>query len=228
MTNKTKTSPQALFISVEGGEGAGKSTLIEQYVLTLRARGIDFVVTREPGGTVLGDQIRSWLLNADKSIKIGDKAELLLFLAARAQHIEEVITPALKAGKVVVCDRFNDSTIAYQGAGRHLGVEWVRDLCLKVCGPVVPDLTLYLDVDPTIGLQRTRRTSKATALAGEVDRIEAEKNDFHERVRQAFISFSEEEPRRFCVIDANQAQRQVIERAKEVLEHALLTSGCVR
>ena len=181
--------------------------------------------TREPGGTQLGDQIRTWLLTANQAVKICPKAELLLFLAARAQHIEEVIIPSLSDGKVVICDRFNDSTIAYQGAGRNLGIDWVRDLCLKVCGKALPDLTLYLDVDPKIGLQRTRKTSKDTALAGEFDRIEAEKSDFHERIRQAFICFSEDEPKRFCVIDASQPQRHVIERAKEILDYALRAQG---
>ncbi len=216
--SKAKASTPVRFISVEGGEGAGKTTLIGHLERTLGARGITVVKTREPGGTELGNQIRAWLLTRSATMKIDAKAELLLFLAARAQHIEEVIQPALAAGKVVICDRYNDSTIAYQGAGRGLGVDWVRNLCLNICGQVVPDLTFYLDVNPTTGLNRTRRATKENARAGEVDRIEAEKKDFHERIRTAFVHFAKAEPERFCLIDANQPQRLVIDRAKAILE----------
>lgn len=212
-----KASHPIRFITLEGGEGAGKSTLIKQLVKYLTARGVEVVTTREPGGTELGEQIRSWVLASKPSVSILPKAELLLFLAARAQHIEAVIAPAIKQGKVVICDRFNDSTVAYQGAGRELGVEPVRKLCNQVCGDVVPDLTFFLDVDPEVGLQRTRRTVKDTAQAGEVDRIEQEKQAFHLRVRNAFSKFSEEEPGRFCYIDSNRPLDEVIGKALEIL-----------
>lgn len=132
-----------LFITFEGGEGAGKTTLIQALDKHLRSLGYTVVKTREPGGSSLGDQIRALLLNPRHSIDISAEAELLLFLASRAQHITECIAPALQAGYVVLCDRFNDSTIAYQGVARGLGVKRVQQLCHLVCGPVTPALTFF-------------------------------------------------------------------------------------
>lgn len=208
---------QPCFITIEGGEGAGKTTLINLFEKLLQEWGFSVVKTREPGGSLLGNEIRNWLLNRHESVKIGPKAELLMFLAARAQHIEEVIAPAIAAGKVVICDRFNDSTVAYQGVGRGLGLPYVRDLCSAICGKTVPDLTFYLDVDPHIGLQRTKRTSKENAGAGEVDRIEAEALEFHQRVRAAFAEIAKEEPGRFISVDASESQEKVAETCKHLL-----------
>lgn len=205
------------FISFEGGEGAGKTTLIEQLAKAFTDKGVEVVRTREPGGTPLGETVRGWLLDNAAKAKIGAKAELLLFLAARAQHINEVIVPAIKAGKVVLCDRFNDSTIAYQGAGRGLGVPWVTHLCEMVCGGIVPDLTFYLDVEPETGLARTRHTAKDTAAAGQVDRIESERLSFHHAVRQAFLDIAQGHPQRFHVIDAHQPQASVFDAVLRIL-----------
>lgn len=201
------------FITVEGGEGAGKTTLIRKLDSLFKERGESVLLTREPGGTKLGEQIRLWLLNRGTGIQIDPVAELLLFLTARSQHIHEVIKPALAAGKVVICDRFNDSSVAYQGAGRGLGVPFVRNLCNTVCGDPVPDLTYYLDVDPRIGLQRTRGAVKENAKAGDLDRIEAEANAFHERVRHAFVAMAKEDPIRFRLIDANAPKHVVLHEA---------------
>lgn len=205
------------FITIEGGEGAGKTTLILRFKEILQSLGIPVVTTREPGGSLLSNQIRDWLLSRQPTVKIGAKAELLMFLAARAQHIEELIAPALAAGKVVLCDRFNDSTIAYQGAGRGLGVSFVRELCQAVCGRTVPDLTFYLDVDPVVGLQRTRHSSKENAAAGEVDRMEAEKLEFHQRVRDVFVEMAQAEPARFAIVDASRPQKAVVEACEKIL-----------
>lgn len=205
------------FLTVEGGEGAGKTTLIKRLEEILLFQGYEVLCTREPGGSALGNKIREWLLEESKGIQIGAKAELLMFLAARAQHIEEVIAPALAEGKIVLCDRFNDSTIAYQGAGRSLSLPFVSNLCMAVCGSTVPDLTFYLDVDPEIGLKRTKGLAKEYAAAGEVDRIEAEKIEFHRQVRKAFAEIANAEPNRFITIDASQPQEQVIEACKQVL-----------
>lgn len=132
----TLISPyKGFFVTLEGGEGAGKSSLVSFLAQLLKERGYEVVVTREPGGTPLGEMIRHWLLTHQDSIQIGDQAELLLFLAARAQHIEEIIKPALEAGKIVLCDRFNDSTVAYQGVARRLDPVYVQQLCDLVCGP---------------------------------------------------------------------------------------------
>ncbi len=149
-------------------------------------RGYPLIKTREPGGTHLGEKIRNLLLNCDDDTPICSQAELLLFLAARAQHIEEVIKPALIAGKIVLCDRFNDSTIAYQGAARGLDPKYVRKLCRLICGPINPDLTLFLDVNPDVGLMRTNKLEKEHAATGQFDRIEKEAIDFHQRVQKAF------------------------------------------
>ena len=210
-------SLKGLFISLEGGEGAGKSSLLLHLESWLIEQGYSVVVTREPGGTGLSETIRSWLLNNKGSFKIGDRSELLLFLAARAQHIQELILPALQNGKVVLCDRFNDSTIAYQGAARNLGIEYVKNLCQLVCGSVQPQLTFLLDVAPEVGLERSRLLQKETS-AGELDRIEAESLAFHQKIRDAFMLLAAEDPLRFSVIDAHRQQEEVQRKAIVRLE----------
>lgn len=211
----------SLFITIEGGEGAGKTTLIGKLAAVLEARGYDVIKTREPGGSRLSNQIRQWLLNRDADLPIGYKAELLLFLSARAQHLEEQIKPALLQGKVVICDRFNDSTIVYQGLGRGLGLDYVKQLCDLVSDDIDPDMTLFLDVDPSVGLMRTRNASKDNARPGELDRIEAERLDFHERVRQGFLTLAKRYPERIHVIDANESEDSVFRQAKRVLEEKI-------
>lgn len=195
-------SSYPLFITLEGGEGCGKSSMIERLTKELESRGFSVIKTREPGGSTLGEQIRTWLLHHKNDVKVGDYAELLLFLAARAQHVEEVIEPALKEGKVVLCDRFNDSTISYQGVARGLGIDKVTDLCALTCNGVTPSMTLFFDVDPVVGLERTRQTSKSSALQGEVDRIESEELIFHERVREGMHILAKKDPKRIKTIDA--------------------------
>lgn len=207
-----------LFITIEGGEGAGKTTLIEKLTAVLASYGFEVTKTREPGGSRLSNHIRQWLLNRDAEIPIGYKAELLLFLSARAQHLEELIKPALAQNKVVICDRFNDSTIVYQGLGRGLGMDYVKRLCDIVSEEMVPSLTLFLDVDPQVGLMRTRNASKENARPGELDRIEAERIEFHERVRQGFLTLAKQYPERIFVIDANQNEDAVFRQAKQLIE----------
>lgn len=212
----------SFFITIEGGEGAGKSTLIEKLSTLLVSRGYEVVKTREPGGSRLSNQIRQWLLNRDSDIPIGYKAELLLFLSARAQHLEELIRPALDQGKIVICDRFNDSTVVYQGLGRGLGMDYVKQLCEIVSEQIIPNLTIFLDVDPSVGLMRTRNAFKENARPGEVDRIEAERIDFHERVRQGFLALAKSYPERIHVIDANQSEDAVFRQAKQLIEKAVV------
>lgn len=210
-----------LFITLEGGEGAGKSTLLNGLVLALHKLGRHVVKTREPGGSKLGEFVRQWLLNRDSTVHVGKKAELLLFLAARAQHIEELIQPALHRGKIVICDRFNDSTIAYQGVARGLGATVVEQLCSLVCDEVKPDLTLFLDVDPVVGLARTRAATKENAREGEIDRIEAEAISFHALVREAFHLLAQQEPHRIVMIDANRSQEEVFDAAWKAIKRIL-------
>ena len=214
--------PQGFFITLEGGEGAGKSTLQSQLADYLIANGYEVVKTREPGGSQLGEAIRTWLLDSNNSFKIAPRAELLLFLAARAQHIKELIEPALKAGKIVLCDRFNDSTIAYQGAARGLDIKSAQKLCQFVCEKIQPQLTLFLDVDPKQGLLRSQKLSKEHAESGKLDRIESEEIKFHEEVRKAFLALAKREPFRIYRIDANKSQSAVLEEAIRALDKLLL------
>lgn len=217
----TMAKKAALFITFEGGEGAGKTTLIQQVEKELIQRGFEVIKTREPGGSKLGNYIRQWLLDRDADITVGNQAELLLFLAARMQHIEELIKPALEQGKVVLCDRFNDSTIAYQGEARGLGFDRVKDLCEFVTSEVKPDLTFFLDVDPETGLSRTKKAHKENAKAGDVDRIEAEALDFHKKVQKGFHKLAQEDPRRFHILDANKSQPEVFKQMMQSLETIL-------
>lgn len=217
-----------LFITFEGGEGAGKTTLIQHLANFLDQEGFSVVVTREPGGTKLGDQIRHWLLRRDLHVSIGLKTELLLFLAARAQHVEEVILPALSENRIVLCDRFHDSTIAYQGIARGLGADSVQALCLYAANGLQPDLTFYIDVDPQVGLDRSKNLSKQEALAGDVDRLEAEKLEFHQTVRQAFHQIAQSDPQRFHILDGNQPQDQVLRQAENYIKNWIKSYGTSR
>lgn len=198
------------FITFEGGEGAGKSTLIEKLADRLSSMGHQVLVTREPGGSELGHEIRHLLLHHSHKA-ICPMAELLLFLSDRAQHITEKILPALAQGGVVLCDRFNDSSVAYQGHGRGLGMKRVQDLCRLVCGDVTPDLTFYLDISPEIGLARSQARAKGNPVAGQLDRIEAEVLVFHQLVREGFRSIAAQEPNRFHIVDAHQSPETVFQ-----------------
>lgn len=210
-----------LFVTLEGGEGSGKTTLLQQLAVFLTQQGYEVVTTREPGGTHLGETIRDWLLHQHSKSAIGHQAELLLFLAARAQHIEEKILPALKAGKIVLCDRFNDSTIAYQGGARGLGVEHVQKLCQLVCGAVLPQLTLFLNVSPEVGLSRSRSVHKEHASSGELDRIESEALAFHRKIQHTLESLANREPARIHTIDASQSQDDVLKEAIGIISKEL-------
>ena len=199
-----------LFITFEGGDGAGKSTLMERVASTLLEQARPCMRTREPGGTDLGEQIRTLLLHSKQAIT--PRAELCLFLAARAQHIHDVILPALHEGKIVLCDRYNDSTIAYQGAGRGLGLDWTQQLCENVCDHVEPQVTFYLDVDPKVGMERVKRTSPKASL----DRIEQERLAFHNVVREGFLALASRHSKRIHVIDASQSPDEVF---AQVISH---------
>ncbi len=213
---------KGFFITFEGGEGSGKSTLIDQVAETLTARGLNVVKTREPGGTRLGEAIRNLLLSPAADHTIGSQAELLLFLAARSQHIEELIRPSLEVGKVVLCDRFNDSTIAYQGAARNLDTKYVQRLCQMVCSNIEPQLTLFLDVDPKEGLLRSQKLDKEHAVSGKFDRIESEKIEFHERVLGAFRALARKEPFRIYCIDASKSRETVYKEAMRAIDELIL------
>lgn len=204
------------FITLEGGEGAGKSTLISFLKNFFTEKGWSVVTTREPGGSLLGEEIRKLLLTSRENEEMTPMAELLLFLAARAQHLESKIKPALASGKIVLCDRFTDSTLAYQSAARGLDLTTVQKLCALTTGQFHPSLTFYLDVPPEVGIQRAMHRSKRQNTS--LDRMENEALSFHERVRQGFLAIAKEEPQRVQVIDTTQSKIAVEKQAKKVIE----------
>lgn len=209
------TDKRGLFLTLEGAEGVGKSTNIEFITQYLEERGIEYVLTREPGGTQLAEKIRDLLL-AVHDEPMSELTELLLVFAARAQHLDKVIEPALAAGKWVVCDRFTDATFAYQGAGRGLNVKTIDQLQSMVQGGLRPDLTIVLDLDPAIGMERAGNR-------GELDRFELEQQSFFHKVREAYLSIAQAEPKRCRVIDASKPLEAVKLDLLEALEQGLAT-----
>ena len=198
------------FITVEGQDGAGKTTNIDYIHDLLKQKNIHVLMTREPGGTKLGEELRRLILNAH-DIDIDDVTELLLMFAARAQHITEIIRPALNAGTWVLCDRFTDATFAYQSGGRGLPPDYVETLQQLVQGDLEPDLTILLDVDLSTGQARSRQRNT------EHDRFESEQMAFKQRVRDAYLGLARRYPNRICVIDASFDLSQVQEQILQVL-----------
>ncbi|HXF29668.1 MAG TPA: dTMP kinase [Chlamydiales bacterium] len=199
-----------MFITFEGGEGAGKTTLIKSIAEELH-RHHEVLLTREPGGTPLGEEIRNVLLH---SSDVHPKAELFLFLAARIQHVEGIIKPALKQKKIVLCDRFSDSTIAYQGGARGLGVEYVVQLTQQAIGNFEPDTTFYIDIDPVAGLARAGKKAAH-------DRIEKEAIHFHESVRAAFLLLEKNNPHRFHILDGMKPKEALFQEAMEIINERI-------
>ena len=194
---------RGLFITFEGADGSGKTTQMHRLITRIRRDGLKVLVTAEPGGTPIGVRIRDILLdNAHREMH--PTTEMLLYFASRAQNVHQWIMPALASGHVIVCDRFTDSTLVYQGAARGLGEEQVRAMHRFACGPLWPDLTVYLDLDIETGLARTHRRGK--------DRMESQSADFHQRVRDAYLRLAAAEPARFRVIDGRPHQ-DVVEQA---------------
>jgi dTMP kinase len=192
---------KGVFISFEGIEGSGKSTQARLLSDFLKTKGIDSVLTQEPGGTPIGAEIRQLLLST-KHTRMDSVTELLLYAASRRQHIKEVIIPALEKGLVVITDRFSDSTKAYQGYGRGLSLELIDSLDRTATGGLKPDLTLLLDIDVKSGLQRNRKANK-------MDRLELEEITFHEKVRNGYLAIQKAEPERIKLLDASDSIEQV-------------------
>ena len=189
------------FITLEGGEGVGKSTNLAFIQSQLENQGIDVITTREPGGTDFAEKIRTLLLE-NREETVSEQAELLLMFAARAQHIYHVIQPALSQGQWVLCDRFTDATYAYQGGGRLMDMQMIQWLEEKVQGCLRPDLTFLLDAPISVGMERANKR-------GKLDRFESEKIGFFERVRETYLQRAEEYPQKIKVINANQALDKV-------------------
>lgn len=198
------TPPVGCFISFEGGEGSGKSTLQRRLARALEGAGRAVLCVREPGGTDVGERIRAIVLDAAGQGRVEAWTEMFLMLAARAQIVRERIQPALASGHVVLCDRYMDASVAYQGGGRKLGTDVVRRLNHLATGGCVPDLTFLLDLDPRSGQDRLRHPP---------DRMEREALDFHEAVRRTYLELAESEPERFCVLDGRLSPARLAETA---------------
>jgi len=203
------------FITIEGGEGAGKTTMMERMEAWLTAHGRNVVRTREPGGTELAEKLRDILLDKN-TVGLSGQAELLLMFASRAQHLAELIRPALQRGDTVLCDRFTDATWAYQGGGRGLPLEDIAALERLVHGDLQPDLTVLLDLPVKQGLGRASRR-------GASDRFEEESNGFFERVRQAYLQRAEGAPERFAVVDASGSVEAVWAQIEDILQRRVAT-----
>lgn len=200
---------KGIFISFEGIEGTGKTTQARLLSERLVEKGYEVILTQEPGGTVIGNRIREILLHVDHR-EMSYMTELLLYNAARAQHLSEKILPALSAGKVVITDRFTDSTIAYQGYGREIDIELLKSIDLIATGDIRPDLTILFDLDVEIGLKRNKGINK-------VDRLELEDIEFHKKVREGYLQIASREPDRIKIVDASMDIENTRKRVWEIL-----------
>jgi len=212
-----KTPSKGIFITVEGPDGSGKSTQVDLLVTFLRDQQHRVLVTREPGGTGVGEAIRKILLEPARGNHLADEAELFLFAAARAQHVREVILPALSQGQIVIASRYLDATVAYQGYGRNLPLDTIRIVNNLATGGLTPDMTIILDVEAETGLHRAKGTDKDTP-SGEMDRIEAAGIDFHRRVRQGYFAIAAAEPGRCIVMDGGKPIAEVAAQIQHCLK----------
>ena len=208
--------PGGIFVTFEGVEGAGKSTQVERIAARLLRAGVDAVVTREPGGTVSGRRLRAILLEHGAP-PLFPTTELLLYAADRAQHVEEVVLPSLRRGAVVLCDRYLDATVAYQGFGRRLGAERVLELHRHPPLDLRPDRTVLLDMDPLLALARARRRNRTDAQLRAEGRMERERIAFHRRVRTGYRTLARSEPGRFRVLSAAGPPGRVESRVRAAL-----------
>jgi dTMP kinase len=213
----------SLFITFEGVEGSGKTTQINRLKKYLSKRGIPCVITREPGGSPISEKIRKILLDPDHS-EMTPLTELLLYEAARAQHVEEVIAPFLKKGGVVICDRFSDASIAYQGYGRKVNLRLIESLNRLSSKKIGPDITFLMDCPSRVGLRRALQRNKTLGQEKE-GRFELEKIQFHQRVRQGYLSRAKDEPKRFRVIDTRQGEEKVFQKIRKVIDELIQTKG---
>jgi dTMP kinase len=213
-----------IFITLEGIDGTGKSTHARRLAAYLHKRGIATILTREPGGTKVGEQIRRLLLNP-KITRLSSLAELTLMYAAREQHLEEVVRPALARGHVVISDRYNDASFAYQGYGRMLGAQTVRSIDRIICGRTQPDLTLLLDLDPRAALSRARKRNTRNKVKN--TRFENDGLKFQKRVRTGYLALAQRQPRRIKLIEADRPVAEIEAEIRKIVD-ALLVRRHVR
>ncbi len=208
-----------LFITFEGVEGSGKTTQIQRLKEYLTQKGIRCKVTREPGGCSIGEKIRKILLNPDHREMV-PMTELLLYEAARAQHVSEIIKPFVEEEGVVLCDRFSDATLAYQGHGRKIDLKWIERLNHLSTQGIRPDVTFLLDCPSNVGLKRAIRRNRALKQERE-ERFEREEIQFHRRVRKGYLAIARKEPRRVKVIDTRQGEEKVFEKIQKIIDNLL-------
>ena len=208
---------KGIFVSFEGLDGSGKSTQISFLREYLESRGLDTAFFREPGGTAIGEKLRTIILDKDNA-EMTDNAEALLYAASRTQLINEEIKPALDAGETVICDRYVDSSIAYQAYGRGLG-DFVRDINKDAIENCMPDLTFFIDLKPGEGRKRIEKTG------AQLDRLESENNDFHTRVYEGYMAIAEDEPERFVVIDGMREREEIFADIKLAIDKLLENRG---
>ncbi len=204
-----------MFITLEGPEGSGKTTAVEAAVKELEARGYQIVRTREPGGTPIAEQIRNVILDKENT-KMDPRTEALLYAASRRQHLVEKVWPALKEGKIVICDRYLDSSLAYQGGARGLGVDNILNVNMFATENTFPDLTLLFDITPEEGLKRI-----AANASREVNRLDLEKLEFHHKVRNTFLELAKKYPERYVIIDASKSREEVANATLEAILNRL-------
>ena len=208
------------FITFEGPEGSGKTTQVLLLAKYLKEKGLPVVVTREPGGTEISEKIRNILLDAS-NLNLMDRTELLLIVASRAQNTDEFILPALEEGKIVVCDRYSDSTLAYQSYGRGFDLKATTEMCLFATKGLQPDLTLLIDIDPELGLERARVSGKMKESANKHDRMESQGLEFHRKVREGFLELAKAEPDRFRVLDGRKSIAEIHSSTIKYIEELL-------
>ncbi|REK69201.1 dTMP kinase [Paenibacillus paeoniae] len=204
-----------LFITIEGGEGAGKSSLIGQLANIIQEKGNRVVITREPGGIPIAEKIRTVILDPEHTT-MDARTEALLYAASRRQHLVEKVIPALEAGEIVICDRFVDSSLAYQGHARGLGIEEVWQINQFAIGGTMPDLTIYMDVSPEVGLERI-----AQAPGREINRLDLERLSFHERVREGYHLVMQQFPERIRRVNAEETPERVLQAVVAIVEQRL-------
>lgn len=213
----------SLFITFEGVEGSGKTTQIQRLKRYLIRKGIPCKATREPGGSPIAEKIRKILLNPDHR-RMASLSELLLYEAARAQHVGEVIIPLLNRGVVVLCDRFNDATLAYQGYGRGIGLQLIERLNFLSSQGIIPDITFLLDCPTDTGLKRALQRNRMLKKERE-ERFEREKIQFHHRMRRGYLAIARKEPHRIKVIDTRVGEEKVFEKIRKIVDDLLVRSS---
>lgn len=201
-----------MFITFEGGEGSGKSTVADIIYKKLKEENLDIILTREPGGVKIAEDIRNIILDKSNT-NLDNRCEALLFAASRRQHLVEKVWPALKENKIVLCDRYIDSSLAYQGGGKNLGVDEVLEINLFATENTLPDLTILFDLEPSVGLARINKNKNR-----EVNRLDLESLNFYNKVRDTFLDLSKKYDKRFVVIDASKSLEEVVEETYKIIK----------